>query len=66
VPGRHLARIFEPFYRGEQELTRRGRGTGLGLALVRGLAERMGAAVTCRNLSEGGFEVEVALRAAPA
>jgi signal transduction histidine kinase len=66
VPARHLARIFEPFYRGEQELTRRGKGTGLGLALVRGLAERMGAHATGRNLRDGGFEVEVVLRAVPA
>ena len=39
VPARHLRRIFEPFYRGENELTRRSKGTGLGLALVRGLAQ---------------------------
>ena len=42
---RHLGKIFEPFYRGENELTRRSKGTGLGLALVRGLVERMGARV---------------------
>jgi signal transduction histidine kinase len=66
VPARHLAKIFEPFYRGESELTRRNKGTGLGLALVRGLVERMGARVNGRNAPGGGFEVEIVFRAAPA
>jgi signal transduction histidine kinase len=66
VPERHLAHVFEPFYRGERELTRRSRGTGLGLALVRGLVERMGGRVDGRNVPGGGFEVTVALPAAGA
>jgi signal transduction histidine kinase len=66
VPPRHLSKIFEPFYRGEEELTRTAKGTGIGLALVRGLADSMGAGVTSRNLAEGGFEVELTFRAAPA
>jgi signal transduction histidine kinase len=63
VPARHLAKIFEPFYRGGDELTRTAKGTGIGLALVHGLAETMGAAVAGRNLAEGGFEVAVSFRA---
>jgi two-component system phosphate regulon sensor histidine kinase PhoR len=59
VPARHLRRIFEPFFRGETELTRRSKGSGLGLALVRGLALRMGARVDGRNIPDGGFEVAV-------
>jgi signal transduction histidine kinase len=66
VPDRHLAHVFDPFYRGERELTRRNRGTGLGLALVRGLVERMGGRVDGRNVPEGGFEVTIAFPAAPA
>jgi signal transduction histidine kinase len=64
VPTPHLGRVFEPFYRGESELTRRGKGTGIGLALVRGLADCLGARVSGRNHPDGGFAVELVLPAA--
>jgi signal transduction histidine kinase len=59
VSPRELGRVFELFHRGESELTRTTRGTGLGLALVRSLAERMGATVSARNVERGGFEVSL-------
>jgi signal transduction histidine kinase len=64
VPPRHLSKIFDPFYRGENELTRRSRGTGIGLALVKGLSEQMGGVVDGGNAPDGGFEVSLRLRAA--
>jgi signal transduction histidine kinase len=64
VPGRQVKRIFEPFYRGGDELTRSAKGTGIGLALVKELAERMGAAVSGANATDGGFRVQLAFREA--
>ena len=61
VANRHLARIFEPFHRGEDELVRETQGTGLGLALVKSLVERMGGTVGAGNAPKGGFEVEIEL-----
>jgi signal transduction histidine kinase len=61
VSARQAARVFEPFYRGEHELTRTTKGTGIGLALVKELAERMGAAVSAANVAGGGFRVQLAL-----
>ena len=64
VSAKHLRKIFDPFYRGGSEMTRTEKGTGIGLALVKGLADRMGAAVTGRNANGGGFEVSLTFRAA--
>lgn len=59
VRRRHLRKIFEPFYRGENELTRTAKGTGIGLALVEGLVRQMGGDVTGSNRQDGGFEVRL-------
>jgi signal transduction histidine kinase len=61
VASRQLARLFEPFHRGETELVRTTQGTGLGLALAKSLVERMGGAVAGANAAGGGFEVSIAL-----
>jgi two-component system, OmpR family, phosphate regulon sensor histidine kinase PhoR len=44
-----MQRIFQLFYRGEDELTRHSKGTGIGLALVQALATKMGATVEVHN-----------------
>jgi signal transduction histidine kinase len=59
VDRRQLSHVFEPFYRGEDELVRRAKGTGIGLALVRELAQRMGAAAVGANAEGGGFRVHL-------
>ena len=58
---RYVGKVFEPFFRGESELTRTAKGTGIGLALVRGLVESMGGKVTAENLAGGGFKVRLSL-----
>jgi signal transduction histidine kinase len=61
VDDSQLSAIFEPFYRAQTELTRTQQGTGIGLALVRGLCTRMQAHVLGRNRNPG-FEVQVTLQ----
>ncbi|HSF19575.1 MAG TPA: HAMP domain-containing sensor histidine kinase [Vicinamibacteria bacterium] len=63
VKEEHLRHVFEAFYRAESELTRRSKGTGIGLSLVRGLVEAMGGEVEGKNVDTGGFSVSVVLRA---
>ncbi len=64
VEATQLERIFEPFYRVGDELTRTNTGTGIGLALVRELAVAMGGSVRAERADGGGLRVTVALGAA--
>jgi two-component system sensor histidine kinase KdpD len=52
VPRDALDRVFEPFFRGSSGGTPR--GTGLGLAVARGLVEAHGGHISVRNRPEGG------------
>jgi signal transduction histidine kinase len=60
VPKNQMCKIFRLFYRVDSGLTRETLGTGIGLALVRQLAEAMGGAVDVAN-REPGAEFTVAL-----
>ncbi|MCO4746635.1 MAG: hypothetical protein KC912_17705 [Proteobacteria bacterium] len=53
--------MFTPFFRGERELTRKTRGTGIGLSLVAGIVGELGGTVLARNHADGGLEVVVQL-----
>jgi signal transduction histidine kinase len=55
--------LFEPFRRGGRERTG-GRGSGLGLSIVRAVAEAHGGTVSAIAQPEGGLEVTVTLPAA--
>lgn len=57
VPPTALSRIFNDFYRVDDSLTRKTKGTGLGLALVKRLAGGMGAKVWARNVEGGGLMI---------
>jgi signal transduction histidine kinase len=58
-----LPGLFEPFRRGGRERTG-GRGSGLGLSIVRAVAEAHGGTVAAVAQPEGGLEVTVTLPAA--
>jgi signal transduction histidine kinase len=53
VAREQMQRIFQLFYRGENELTRHTQGTGIGLALVKELAAKMYARVEVQNHAPG-------------
>ncbi len=59
-----LSRVFDKFRRGPDADRGARRGTGLGLAVVRGLAEAMGGSVEASRSPLGGFAVMVRLRVA--
>jgi len=52
-------RLFEPFRRGEADRTDSSRSAGLGLSIVRSIAEAHGGAATIATRPEGGLEVTV-------
>ena len=53
IPGEHLERIFERFHR-VPSTTHEVKGVGLGLALVREVAEAHGGSVTAESPTDGG------------
>jgi len=65
VPEAALDRVFDKFYRVPEARARARRGSGLGLAVVRGFVEAMGGRVTAHASDLGGLAVDVELRAVP-
>jgi two-component system, OmpR family, sensor histidine kinase KdpD len=64
VPDDALGKLFDKFYRvpGRQRTSRS--GTGIGLAVVRGLVETMGGRVNARRSELGGLAIDIDLYAA--
>ena len=60
VPPAERERIFEPFYRLPGASEREG-GVGLGLALVKSIAQRHGGNVRCEDAAGGGAQFTVTL-----
>ena len=65
VPDEAVPHLFDRFYRVKRSGEGSRRGTGLGLAVVRGLVEAMGGSVTADRSELGGLRMTLDLPAAP-
>jgi signal transduction histidine kinase len=59
VPPGAVEDLFQPFRQLGAQRTRRGEGHGLGLAIVRAIADAHGAALTARARPAGGLDIQV-------
>jgi signal transduction histidine kinase len=66
IPARAVERLFRPFQRLGTERTQRSGGHGLGLAIVRAIADAHGATVTTAARVSGGLDITVTFPAAEA
>jgi two-component system sensor histidine kinase SenX3 len=68
IPAEEQEQIFEPFYRRGTELRRETRGIGIGLSIVKHVAEAHGGHVLVKSVSGQGslFTLVLPMRAAAA
>jgi signal transduction histidine kinase len=64
IPAGELERIFQPFQRLDAARTADARGLGLGLSIVKAIADAHNATITARPQPEGGLYIEVGFPAA--
>jgi two-component system phosphate regulon sensor histidine kinase PhoR len=64
IPERHVAHIFERFYRADPSRSKELGGTGLGLSIVKHIVERFGGSVEARSREGFGTTVRITLPAA--
>jgi signal transduction histidine kinase len=62
IPPDAVEDLFQPFRQLDNQRIRYGDGHGLGLAIVRAIADAHGAALTARARPEGGLDIEVIFR----
>ncbi|MCX8005554.1 MAG: ATP-binding protein, partial [Burkholderiaceae bacterium] len=66
IPAHRQAAVFDPFVQADAGTARRYGGTGLGMSIVKRLAERMGGSVELHSEVGRGTQVSVRLPLAPA
>jgi signal transduction histidine kinase len=65
VPPDQVERLFQPFQQLAGQRIRHDSGHGLGLAIIRAIADAHGATLTARSRPEGGLHIEVTFPEAP-
>jgi signal transduction histidine kinase len=61
IPRHALKKVFDDFYRVDNSLARKTRGTGIGLALVKKFVNLIGGDVTAENNPAGGCTITISL-----
>lgn len=65
IPSAELPHVFDAFFRGRRAIDDQIHGTGLGLALVKSVAESFGGQAAARSQEGCGAEFMIRLRIAP-
>ena len=61
IPQHALNKVFDDFYRVDNDLARKTRGTGIGLALVKKFINLLGGHVSAGNNPGGGCTITISL-----